>query len=126
MLTFEAMPPPSLEGVTWKVSGFNNGRSAVVSPLTGTMLSLTFKDGAVSGTAGCNTFHATYTAGPGTIKVGTAAATLRACVGEGVAEQETEFLSALQSATVWTLDGRMLDMHRPDGERVLTASPVAN
>lgn len=126
VLTFEAMPPPSLEGVTWKVTGFNNGRSAVVSPLTGTLLSLTFKDGAVSGTAGCNTFHATYTAGPGTIKLGPAAATLRACVGEGVAEQEAEFLSALQSATVWTLDGRMLDMHRPDGERVLTASPVAN
>ena len=29
-----------------------------------------------------------------------------ACVGDGVAEQEAEFLSALQSATVWTLDGR--------------------
>lgn len=126
VLTFEALPPPSLEGVTWKVTGFNNGRSAVVSPLTGTMLSLTFKDGAITGTAGCNTFRATYTAGPGTIKVGSAVATLRACVGDGVAEQETEFLSALQSATVWTLDGRMLDMHRPDGERVLTASPVAN
>lgn len=126
VLTFEALPPPSLEGVTWKVTGFNNGRSAVVSPLTGTMLSLTFKDGAITGTAGCNTFRAPYTAGPGTISVGQGVATLRACVGEGVDQQEREFLSALQSATVWTLDGRMLDMHRPDGERVLTASPVAN
>ena len=126
VLTFEAMPPPSLEGVTWKVTGFNNGRSAVVSPLTGTMLSLTFKDGAITGTAGCNTFRAPYTAGPGTISVGQGVATLRACVGEGVDQQEREFLSALQSATVWTVDGRMLDMHRSDGERVLTASPVAN
>jgi heat shock protein HslJ len=125
VLTFEAQPPPSLEGVTWDVTGFNNGRSAVVSPLLGTALSLTFKDGAVAGTAGCNTFHATYTAGPDSIVVGPVAATRRACLGDGVEQQEREFLAALQSATAWTLDGRMLDMHRPDGERVLTASPRA-
>jgi len=125
VLTFAAQPAPSLEGVTWDVTGFNNGRSAVVSPLLGNALSLTFKDGAVSGSAGCNTFHATYTAGPDSIVVGPVAATRRACLGDGVEQQEREFLAALQSATAWTLDGRMLDMHRPDGERVLTASPRA-
>jgi heat shock protein HslJ len=42
-----------------------------------------------------------------------------------VAEQEQQFLAALQSATTWTFEGGMLDMHRADGERVLTASPRA-
>lgn len=126
VLTFEAQPAPTLEGVTWKVTGFNNGRQAVISPLQGTELSITFADGAVTGSAGCNTFHAPYTAGPGSISVGPPAVTRRACSGEGVAQQETEFLAALQSASVWTLQGRTLDMHRADGERVLTASPVTN
>jgi len=125
ILTFQAEPPPRLEGVTWEVTGFNNGRQAVVSTLAGTALSLTFKDGAVSGTAGCNTFHAPYTATADSIVVGLAAVTRRACLGEGVAEQEQAFLAALQSATKWTFEGGMLDMHRADGERVLTASPRA-
>jgi heat shock protein HslJ len=126
ILTFEAEPDPTLEGVTWEVTGFNNGRHAVIGPLKGTRLSIAFKDGAVTGTAGCNTFRATYTAGPDSIAVGPAVATRRACLGDGVMEQESEFLSALQSATVWTFQGRMLDMHRADGERVLTASPQAD
>ena len=36
-----------------------------------------------------------------------------------------EFLAALETATVWTIQDGMLDMHRTDGERVLTANPVA-
>jgi heat shock protein HslJ len=44
------------------------------------------------------------------------------CAGAGVMQQEREFLSALQSTTTWGFDGRLLDMHRADGERVLTAA----
>jgi heat shock protein HslJ len=40
----------------------------------------------------------------------------------GVMAQEQEFLRALQSATTWTIVRGMLDVHRADGERVLTAS----
>ena len=65
VLTFQAEPAPALEGVTWKVTGFNNGRQAVVSPLSGTTLALTFKAGFVEGSAGCNTFRAKYTAEAG-------------------------------------------------------------
>ena len=36
-------------------------------------------------------------------------------------QQEREFLAALESAKVWAMDGGMLDVHRADGERVLTA-----
>jgi len=49
------------------------------------------------------------------------ALTRMSCGGEGVMRQEREFLSALQSATTWGFMGKMLDMHRADGERVLTA-----
>ena len=38
-------------------------------------------------------------------------------------EEEREFLTALESATRWTVEGGVLDMYRSDGERVLMATP---
>jgi heat shock protein HslJ len=121
ILSFQEEPAPALEGVTWKVTGFNNGRQAVVSPLAGTTLSLTFKGGRVEGFAGCNTFRATYTTETDRIVIGPAAVTRMACAGDGVMQQEREFLSALQSAATWGFMGKLLDLHRADGERVLLA-----
>jgi heat shock protein HslJ len=122
VLTFQAEPAPTLEGAIWKVTGFNNGRHAVVSPLSGTVISLTFKGGSVEGFAGCNTFRATYTAEADRIVIGPAAVTRMTCGGDGVMQQEREFLSALESTTTWGFIGKLLDMHRADGERVLTAA----
>jgi heat shock protein HslJ len=122
ILTFQEEAAPTLEGVTWTITGFNNGRQAVVSPLSGTTLSATFKGGWVEGFAGCNTFRATYTTEADRIVIGPAALTRMSCGGDGVMRQEREFLSALQSATTWGFMGKLLDMHRADGERVLTAA----
>jgi heat shock protein HslJ len=122
VLTFAAEPAPTLEGVTWQINGFNNGRQAVVSPLLGTALAVTFKDGLAEGSAGCNTFRATYTAHADRIVIGPAVVTRMTCAGDGVMQQEREFLSALESATTWGFMGKLLDMHRADGERVLTAA----
>ena len=108
--------------MTWKITGFNNGRQAVVSPLSGTTLSLTFKLGWVEGFAGCNTFRATYKAEADHIVIGPAAITRKTCKGDDVMQQEQQFLSALESATTWGFMGRSLDLHRADGERVLTAA----
>ena len=122
VLTFQAEPAPTLEGVTWTVTGFNNGRQAVVSPLSRTTLFVTFKGGRLEGFAGCNTFRATYTAEADRIVVGPLAVTRKTCAGDGVMQQERAFLSALKSATTWGFMGKQLDMHRADGERVLTAA----
>jgi heat shock protein HslJ len=121
-LTFLAEPPPTLEGVTWNVTGFNNGRQAVVSPRTGTTVTLSFEDGKVTGTTGCNTFRAPYTSEGNRLSIGPAATTRKACPAEGVMEQERQFLAALQTARTWTVESGTLDVHRADGERVLMAS----
>ncbi len=120
-LVFQAEPDPTLEGVIWKVTGFNNGRQAVVSPLDGTSLTLTFADGKVVGSAGCNTFRATYTSEGNRLSIGPAATTRMACPADGVMEQERQFLAALKTARVWTVENGKLDVHRADGERVLWA-----
>jgi heat shock protein HslJ len=126
VMVFEPEPAPTLEGAAWSVTGFNNGRQAVVSPLPGTTLSLTFKGGTVTGFGGCNAFRAKYTATAGRVVIGPAAATRKACLAEGVMQQEREFLAAVEAATTWTFDGRLLDMHRADGERAFTARRSAD
>jgi heat shock protein HslJ len=122
-LVFVAEPASRLEGVVWKVTGYNDGRSAVVSPLAGTTLTLSFQDGAVVGNAGCNDFRAaTVTVDGNRLTVGPVVATRKTCPGDGVMEQERAFLAALETATRWSIERDVLDVHRADGERVLMAS----
>ena len=126
VLVFTAAEPPRLEGIDWTVTGYNNGRSAVVSPLTGTTLTLRFEAGVVTGDAGCNRFRGAYTREDARLSVGSAMATTRKHCEDDVMRQEREFLAAVQSAVVWAIDAGMLDVHRADGERVLTASRAAD
>jgi heat shock protein HslJ len=120
-LQFERAAPPRLEGVLWDVTGYNNGRQAVVSPKTGTRLTLMFQDGEVSGSSGCNRFHGQFTVEGNALKIRPLATTRMACEDE-VMTQEQAFLRALESATTWAIVRGMLDVHRADGERVLTAN----
>ena len=121
-LQFELEPKPSLTGIKWEVTGYNNGRQAVVGPLLGTQLSIAFKDGKVSGSGGCNSFHGPFKVEGNALSIGPLATTRKLCSAEGVMAQEREFITALQTATTWAIDRGMLDVHRKDGERVLTAS----
>ena len=121
-LQFELEPKPALTGVKWEVTGYNNGRQAVVGPLLGTQLSIAFKDGKVSGSSGCNNFHGPFKVEGNALSIGPLATTRKLCAAEGVMAQEREFIAALQTATTWAIDRGMLDVHRQDGERVLTAN----
>lgn len=121
-IAFARIPPPQLDGTSWTVTGFNNGRQAVVSPLTGTTLTLSFRDGRVSGDAGCNSFHASYTHEGDRLTIGRIATTRKACGAEGVMEQERQLVAALEAVTTWAIERDQLDLHRGDGERALTAT----
>jgi heat shock protein HslJ len=119
-LRFERQPPPKLAGVEWKVTGYNNNRQAVVGVIGDPPITLSFKGGEVAGSAGCNTFRASYSVEGNGIRIGPAMTTRRACE-EPLMVQEREFLAALVSAVTWSIDGNVLDMHRADGERAIWA-----
>ncbi|SEB16006.1 META domain-containing protein [Variovorax sp. YR216] len=124
VMTFKAEPKPSLVGLRSNVTGFNNGRQAVVSPMIDTAISMSFGDGIVKGFSGCNTFRASYTVDGNRIAVGAIATTRRTCA-DAVMQQEQQFLAALKSTTTWDFSGALLDMHRPDGERTVTGTREA-
>lgn len=120
VLRFVQAPLPKLAGVEWQVTSYNNNRQAVVGVTGDTPLTLSFADGQVTGNAGCNTFRGTYTTQGQSIAFGPLATTRRACA-EPLMAQEREFLLALASAVTWRIDGKVLDMHRADGERAIWA-----
>jgi heat shock protein HslJ len=119
-LRFRQEPPPQLSGVNWKVTSFNNNRHAVVGVIGASSITMSFKDGQVSGSAGCNNFHGKYSTEGSKVQLGPLATTRRACE-EPLMTQEREFLAALASAVTWSIDGNVLDMHRADGERAIWA-----
>ena len=119
-LQFARMAPPRLDGSTWKVTSYNNNRQAVVGVLGDAEITLSFADGEVSGSAGCNNFHGTYVVEGDRIEFGPARTTRMTCE-EPLMTQEQQFLAALASAVTWRIDGNVLDMHRADGERAIWA-----
>jgi heat shock protein HslJ len=116
-----------IAGSAWQVTGVNNGRQAVVSVLAGTTLTMAFgADGRLTGSAGCNTFTATYTADGRGIRIAPPAATRKACaLPEGTMAQEAAFLAALPTATSQTLEGDWLELRTADGALAVSARRAA-
>ena len=114
MLVEFAPVSSSLDGTAWDVVNYNNGREAVVSVMADTALTAVFEGDQISGSAGCNSYFGGFVAEDGEISIGPLASTRRACAGEGVMEQEAEFLAALESAATYTISGSRLEMRTAD------------
>ena len=99
-----------LDGTSWVVE------SAVlegdrVRPIDGTMITAEFVDGEVRGFGGCNSYFGGYTTDGSKFEVGVLASTEAFCdVPVGVSDQEFVYLSFLQSADGFDLDGDRLTL----------------
>jgi heat shock protein HslJ len=79
------------------------------------------EDRTLSGTAGCNTYTATYETDRGTITIGAPAATKKACVAPpGVMEQEQAYLAALPRAASYRVEGSTLSLLTAEDTHVAT------
>lgn len=106
-----------LGGTSWIVTGYNNGKQAVVSVLIGSELTADFStDGKLRGSAGCNNYTATYESSGKNIKIGRVASTREMCADPaGVMEQETQYVKALETAATYRRDGNHLELRTTDG-----------
>lgn len=99
----------------WLVTGFNNGKEAVTSPIVGTDLTAIFSpDGTVGGSGGCNTFSGPYTIDGDGIKIGTLNSTAMACTEE-IDTQEQQYYAALAAATTWSSTANGLELRDGSG-----------
>ncbi len=105
----------------WSATAFLQ-HDAVSSPLLGTQVTADFgSDGKLTGSAGCNTYEATYTADRGTITIDQPAATEKACADPpGIMEQEQAYLSALPLAVKYRVEGSKLSLLTAQGTYVAT------
>ena len=106
-----------LAGTNWEVVGYNNGKEAVVSVLLNTSITASFgKDGTLSGNAGCNEYSGQYTVTGNQIKIGPLTSTMKACNDPaGVMEQESQYLTAIESAATYLVEGNVLELRTQDG-----------
>lgn len=125
LFVFELQVATPLTGTLWLATNYNNGRGAVTSLVIGSEITATFaEDGTLSGSAGCNRYTATYTLDGDQISITPLATTMMFCEEpEGVMEQETEFVAALEMADVFSIQGDRLELRTADG--ALVASFVA-
>jgi heat shock protein HslJ len=121
-LVFTPQLQAGLEGTAWLVTGYNNGKQAVVSVVAGSEITMTFANGQVTGVAGCNNYNAPYTVEGDKLTIGPAASTRKTCPGEGVMEQEQQFLAALATVAKWQIDGDKLTLRSTDGAMAVTAT----
>jgi heat shock protein HslJ len=109
----------TLEGTSWDVNAYNNGKGGVVSVIIGTEITADFgEDGRLTGSAGCNNYVAEYKTEGSNITISSAVGTTRmACPEEGVMEQENAFLTALTTADTYKIQGTNMEMRTADGAK---------
>lgn len=120
-LIFEVTKAATLPGSSWTITGYNNGKQAVVSPALDSTLTIEFAaDGTVSGTGGVNRFNGPFVSTDKTVKIGPLASTMMAGEPE-LMTQEAAYLKALESATTWSISRGVLDMRDSSGATQITA-----
>jgi len=120
VLTFSVLEPTPLTGTTWRLAGYNDGKGGFVSVLSGTEITVLFgDDGSLSGTAGCNRYTASYEVEGETFSIGPAGVTRMMCAEpEGIMEQESAYLAALESVAAYQTKGDLLELRDADGMRL--------
>jgi heat shock protein HslJ len=123
--TLVKLSATDLKGTSWTLVDLNLDQQPV---LTDTEVTLTFADGQISGSGGCNNYTADFsTDEPAVLAIGPVVATRMACP-EPILDQVTAYFSALENATQWGyLVGRLAIYYATDepGYNALVFEPAA-
>jgi heat shock protein HslJ len=116
----------SLEGRLWQLESYRAGDGNVVSVIRGTETTIEFRDGQLSGNAGCNGYFGSYEVDDNSLTVGPIGMTEMYCgAPQGVMEQEAAYLAALQSAASYQILDDQLQISNADAETVLTYTAIS-
>ena len=114
-----------IANITWNLEMYRSGSGSNIPVIQTTNVTALFgSDGSMTGSAGCNSYTGTYTtSGSNGISVGPVATTRMYCGDPGVMDQETAYLTLLQTVSSYevTEDG-MLNLMNSTGTPVLVFS----
>jgi heat shock protein HslJ len=116
--TFKRMEPSGVVGTEWNLDAYNDGQGALVNLIEGTRITASFgEDGSLTGSAGCNKYTTMYEADAIKISVGQIALAPIACSGpSGIMDQESKYLTALNTAAAYRNLGIALDLFDAEGQ----------
>jgi heat shock protein HslJ len=117
LVVFRPAEDLPLTDVTWLLTGFAGSNGGLVSPLTGTQISLWFRtDGTLGGVAGCNDYAAEYRLDGSAVLIEAVVQTEMACLEpDGVMAQETGYLAALGRVVGFSTTLTTLELLDEDG-----------
>jgi heat shock protein HslJ len=119
LVSFNATESTSLTGTDWTAVMVNNGREAVSGLIEGTSITALFgEDGSLSGSAGCNTYNASYSVDGNAITISQPASTMMACE-EAVMAQESAYLTMLPQAATYAINGDRMEIRTADGALIV-------
>lgn len=113
-LAIFAVESQDLAGTAWSVITYNTGTQAVRTVVPDTAITAAFDEGGqIAGNASCSDYSGPYVTEDGAITIGPLAATEQFC--EGLAEQEAQYLAALQSASTYRVQAGRLELRTVEG-----------
>ena len=109
-----------LAGSSWDLLAYNNGTGGFQSTVIDVAVTALFaEDGTLSGSAGCNSYNATWEADDDKLEIGPVASTAMACADEAVNQQEFRYLELLGQADTYRIDAGTLEIFDEVGMRIL-------
>ncbi len=119
VVSYQAVQPKPLVGTFWILTGYNNGNDGFSSVLTASEITALFStDGKLTGSAGCNNYMTSFTMDGTNLTVDPAASTRMACAEpEGIMEQETAYLNALNRVVSYMIVDSQLTLLDENGTR---------
>ena len=113
-----------IEAQTWRLVSIYGSPVAPGSDASADA-QVSFNNGQVSGSGGCNRVSGSYQRTGTTLKIGQLASTRRACIDQGRTQIETNFFAALQGATRYSRSGNDLLLIDGNGQTLarLTSAP---
>lgn len=114
----------SLEGVSWSLDSLLNSEEEAVCALPNAEVTALFKDGRISGKAGCNNYAAEYVSNGSNLTIGPIISTLMMCVDEGISRQESNYLRDLNDTASYNISGNLLRIMNANATVILTYSVV--
>ncbi|MCM1984971.1 META domain-containing protein [Lyngbya confervoides] len=120
VLTFTQVAAPPLINTPWQLMSYNNGQGAVVSAMSGVVVTAQFHDdGRLTGIAGCNHYMANYVSTENTLAIAPSVRTRKLCrQPDGVMEQESAYLKILETAETYRIEGERLILVNSAGATV--------
>lgn len=105
----EFIRPTPIVNTSWRLTNYRSD-SGLASVLPGTTVTANFgSDFRVTGSGGCNSYNATYTASANNIRIGSLSSTGQTCGSpEGIMSQEAAVFNLMQQALLYRIEGSTL------------------